>query len=86
MAVTKYYIGPTNSGVLIGIVVALCCVTGVLVLWRLAFRFSRRTLGLSDLLLTIGLVRIIFFRLKYANFYGLYGGNCKEALFVLPIC
>lgn len=58
---TKYYVGPTNSGVLIGIACTLCVVTGLLVLWRLAFRFSRRTLGVSDVLLTLGLVRIIHF-------------------------
>jgi cytochrome b subunit of formate dehydrogenase len=58
-AMVKYFTGPTNAAVLIGIVVTLCIVTGILVIWRLAFRFSRRTLGLSDLLLSIALVIMI---------------------------
>jgi len=42
-----------------GIVITLCIVTGILVLWRLAFRFSKRTLGVSDLLISIALVLAI---------------------------
>ncbi|TVY83044.1 hypothetical protein LSUE1_G003660 [Lachnellula suecica] len=64
---SEFYTGPTNGGVLIGTVVTLCLVTGTLFTWRLAFRFSRRTLGLSDLLLTVALlswINQIFFKIE----------------------
>jgi hypothetical protein len=54
----EFYTGENNSAPLIGVIVALSTVAGVLLLWRLAFRFSRGTLNLSDYLITTALVSL----------------------------
>ena len=53
---TEYYSGPNNADPLIGIVITLCVVTGMLGIWRFAYRHSKGVLGLSDYLLMLGLV------------------------------
>ena len=51
-----YYAGPNNTGPLIGITAALCTVAVCLGGWRFAYRASNKVLGLSDLLLCVGMV------------------------------
>lgn len=53
---TTYYSGEYNGGELIGVIVTFTVITGLLVIWRIAFRFTRTTLNLSDYCIIISLV------------------------------
>ncbi|KAL2066921.1 hypothetical protein VTL71DRAFT_1345 [Oculimacula yallundae] len=56
MASKLYFQGEDRSPVLLGCTIPFCIAAGSLVIWRIAYRFSRRTISASDYCICIALL------------------------------